>query len=285
MPAWIVVSSTLLLLIAAIALARVTRRMRRAERALAICTTELQKARHMATVGRLAAGLAHDFSNLLIPVIACSELLMTRRGGGQDARELLAIHEAGLRARDLVRRLLVQNRLELRMQTIDPARMLDSLRLFLDRFVTAGIELVVCADGAIPAMRADPAHIERVIVNLVSNAVAAIGRERAVDGRIVVRLAFERLDAVRARLLDVTVGGYVRITVEDNGPGMDVSVQARLFEPFFSTKRAEGGSGLGLAAVRDVVVQHGGGIAFVSEPRRGSRFDVYVPAAELADAR
>src|SRR5688572_23684648 len=103
MAAWLVVSSTLLLVAAAVALTLVTRRMQRAERALERCSPELREARRMAEVGRLAAGVAHDFSNLLVPIIACSELLMARRAGSADARELLAIHQAGLRARDLAR--------------------------------------------------------------------------------------------------------------------------------------------------------------------------------------
>jgi signal transduction histidine kinase len=283
MLARIVVLLALLLTSVLVAWGVALRRVHRAERALARARSELHDTRRLAVIGRGAAGMAHDFSNLLIPIIACSELLMARCEGADSERDLRAIHQAGIRARDLARRLLLDTRRQPIRQPIDPTQLLMSLRLFLDQFVGSGIGISFHGQRDMPWMLADPAQIERVIINLVANAAEALDQVWSTERRITVSLGREFFDAGRAQTIKVAYGCYVRITVQDNGPGIREEVRLKIFDPFCSTKRPDVGVGLGLSSVRDIVEQHAGAVVVYSQQQRGTRFDVYLPAIMPAE--
>ncbi len=284
MLARIVVLLALLLTAVSVAWVVALRRMRSAERCLARARSELHDVRRLAVIGRSAAAMTHDLSNLLIPIIACSELLMAQCEREQQQRNLRAIHQAALRARELTRGLLLDKPREPIRQTVHPTRMLLSLRSFLAQFVGSDIDIAFHAQADMPAMLADPAQIERVIINLVVNAAEALDRVWSDDRRITVSLDSEFIDAARPHVINVAHGCYVRITVQDNGPGIRDEVRTKLFDPFCSTKGPEAGVGFGLCSVRDIVEQHSGGIVVYSLPQRGTRFDVYLPAMAPAQA-
>jgi signal transduction histidine kinase len=133
----------------------------------------------------------------------------------------------------------------------------DALRAYRSA-LPESVELVVEAAQPLPAVHADRRLLERAVVNLVENALQAIGER----GRVQVRVG--------------AADGRVGVTVADDGPGMDADVQARVFEPFFSTKT--GGSGLGLALVKKIAEDHGGGVSLESGPA-GTRVGIWLPAA------
>lgn len=260
----------------------IIRRMRRAERDLLASREELSRAHHLEALGRLAGGVAHDFNNLLVPVLTCSEALMMMHRGGEAHRALMTIHQSGMRARELITRLLAFGRVaQMSIEPVFLPGLVSSLRPLLERFVDVNSELVVDPGEHIPAVMVDRAQIERIIVNLVSNAAdAARPPGPGHRSRIEVRLRCENVDDAAAIPRELARGTYVVLTVEDNGTGMSPEVRARVFEPFYTTKSPERGMGLGLASVVGIVERHGGVVELRSELGEGTRFDVWLPATD-----
>jgi signal transduction histidine kinase len=227
--------------------------------------------RHMAALGSLALGVAHDLNNLLQPIAMMSDELLARIPEGAPERDyVLLIRQAGTRARDLVRRLLaVTHRDPPQTQPIDLAAFVADALPLLKRGVPPHITVRPELE-AVPAIVGDESQIHQVLLNLVINATQAIG---AAGGEIAVSVApvLAGSGCARAR--------QVRLSVADNGCGMDAETQRHAFDPFFTTKPATEGSGLGLAIVQRIVAMHGGLIELDSATGRGTRVDVYFPAA------
>src|SRR5205814_3796794 len=169
-----------------------------------------------------------------------------------------------------------------RRQVLHPTRidlndMVNSVATMLQQLIGENIDLqIVCAPTA-PPVRADLAQLESALVNLVVNAGDAMPN----GGRLVIETARVMLDdEYCSRHVGVKPGAYVRLSVSDNGIGMSHDVQTRIFEPFFSTKEAGQGTGLGLATVYGIVKQSGGNIWVYSEPGQGATFKIYLPVDE-----
>ena len=232
----------------------------------------LRDAQRLETVGRLAGGVAHDFNNLLTVVLTNTNEQLERRDLDPQLRRSLAdTRDAAARGADLVKQLLVFGRRQgMRPETFDLRRSVTGIEPLLRRLLRENLRLEIELGETPLYVHADPAQLEILITNLVSNA------RDAIEGSGTVGIATER--CVRSEARDgLATGAYVVLAVRDTGVGMDSETQRHAFEPFFTTKDVGKGAGLGLAAVHGIVEQSGGQIRIESEPEHGSCFRVYLP--------
>jgi len=230
----------------------------------------LRDAQRLETVGRLAGGVAHDFNNLLTVVLANANELIEQTPG-TDSKQLVELRDAAARGAELVKQLLVfGKRHGTHPESFDLRQSVLSLAPLLRRLLGSGLTLEFELGESPLYIHADPAQIEILITNLVTNARDAIRGEGTIGiGTGAVTLS-EALDGVEA-------GSYVLLSVRDTGVGMDSETRRHVFDPFFTTKDVGKGVGLGLAAVHGIVEQSGGKIRLDSELARGSCFRVYLP--------
>jgi two-component system cell cycle sensor histidine kinase/response regulator CckA len=237
----------------------------------------LSEAEKMEAIGRLAGGVAHDFNNLLTVIGGYAELLLRQDG---EREELQEIARAAEQASALTRQLLAFSRRQvLHPRVVDLNAVVAEMEGMLQRIIGDDVCVAIkLADGLAP-VEADRAQLERVILNLAANA-----RDAMPDGgALTIETANVDLDAEQvARHGDGGPGPHVLLAVSDTGIGMDEDVRRHLFEPFYTTKPAGHGTGLGLATVFGVVKQSGGGIYVYSEPGRGTTFKIYLPTTEHA---
>jgi len=245
----------------------------------------LRQSEKMEAVGRLAGGIAHDFNNLLTAIFGYSEILLSKLEPDSEAHDAATeIHRAGKRAADLTRQLLAFSRKQkLRPEILDLNAIISNLEDMLRRLIGEQIDFRVRLDSSIGAVNADTTQLEQVIVNLVVNA------RDAMQGRGILEISTretELTEADLAELPDVDPGRYICLSVSDTGEGMDPITQEQIFEPFFTRKSADQGTGLGLATVFGIVRQSEGTIRVRSEPGAGATFDVLLPRVdEVPNAR
>jgi PAS domain S-box-containing protein len=241
----------------------------------------LRQAQKMEAVGRLAGGVAHDFSNLLAVILGWSDMLVRDLPPG-DARlreSADGIVEAAHRAVGVTRQLLTLSRKKLlRPEVLLLDGVVKDLGRLLARAIGERIELTLALEPGLWPVVADPDQLAQVLLNLAVNA-----RDAMPDGGpLLVATANVELRAP-APYLGLAAGRYVTLSVKDGGVGMTPEVRARLFEPFFTTK--DHGTGLGLATVYGIVHQAGGAIRVESRPGAGSTFTVFLPATDERTAR
>ncbi|MBI0475444.1 response regulator [Sphingomonas sp. MA1305] len=237
----------------------------------------LRQAQKMEAVGQLTGGLAHDFNNMLTGISGALEMMQVRiRQGriGDLERYVTAAQGAARRAAALTHRLLAFSR----RQTLDPKptdinRLVRDLHDLIQRTVGPGIEVeVVGAAGLWPAM-VDPNQLENALLNLCINA-----RDAMPDGgRITIETANRWLDQRTARERDLEPGQYLSLCVTDTGTGMTPEVQARAFDPFYTTKPMGEGTGLGLSMIYGFARQSGGQVRIYSEVGQGTTMCIYLP--------
>jgi two-component system, cell cycle sensor histidine kinase and response regulator CckA len=240
---------------------------------------QLLHSQKMEAIGRLSAGVAHDFNNCLLAIFGYSDLMLERyRDDPFLARNLTGLKEAGQRAAALTKQLLAFARrqpMETRVMSLNAV--VTGLEKMLQRLLGEDIHLETDLHLELGKVKIDPGQIEQVIVNLAVNARHAMPS----GGRLSLRTAPLETAADRPAPHDVPPGTYVLLTVEDSGMGMDAATQARVFEPFFSTKGE--GTGLGLSTAYGIVRQSGGHIFVNSAPGQGARFSVYLPVTREAE--
>ena len=237
--------------------------------------TQLHQSRRMEAVGRLAGGIAHDFNNLLTIIKGYGELALNRPGTPPEiAADVQQIGNAAERASNLVRQLLAFGRRQvLRPKSLDLNAIVVGMDKLLSRLMGADIQMTTTCSANIGTVKADPAQIEQVIMNLVVNARDAMPN----GGKLRIETANVELDDHYAREhVSVKPGPFVMLAVSDTGIGMDSETQAHVFEPFYTTKGGRG-TGLGLSTVYGIVKQSGGYIWVYSEPGAGTTFKVYLP--------
>jgi PAS domain S-box-containing protein len=237
---------------------------------------QLQQSRRMEAVGRLAGGIAHDFNNLLTIIKGYAELGVQRGGIQPELRaDIQQIENAAERASTLIRQLLAFSRRQvLQPKIIDLNAIVLGLDKLLGRLMGEHIEMVTRCAGNVGHVKADPAQVEQVIMNLVVNARDAMPK----GGRLTVETFNVDLDSTYARdHVSVKPGPYVMLAVSDTGIGMNPETVAHIFEPFYTTKESGQGTGLGLSTVYGIVKQSGGYIWVYSEPGKGTTFKVYLP--------
>jgi two-component system cell cycle sensor histidine kinase/response regulator CckA len=242
----------------------------------------LRQSQKMEAVARLAGGVAHDFNNMLTAISGYSDLLLHRLpDSSMLRRDVEEIRKAGDRAAALTRQLLAFSRRQvLEPKLLDLNAVVTRMGEPLRRMVGGNIELSTDLSPSLSRVKADPAQIEQVIMNLAFNA-----RDAMPDGgRLTIATADAELSPAYAAVhSEVRPGPHVLLSVADTGQGMDDEVQAHLFEPFFTTKERGKGTGLGLATVYGIVHQSGGHIRVNSAADRGSTFLVYLPRAEAIE--
>jgi two-component system cell cycle sensor histidine kinase/response regulator CckA len=233
---------------------------------------QLAQAQKMDAIGRLAGGVAHDFNNLLTAIVGHAELLHDSVPAGTEASQDLAeIEKAAERAAGLTQQLLAFSRRQvLQPRTLDLDAIIEGMKRMLQRLIGEDVRLAF-RPGRNSWVRADSSQMEQVILNLVVNARDAM----PTGGNITVETGATSLDDIAAHRLGLPSGTYVVLTVRDTGHGMDEATRARVFEPFFTTRKE--GTGLGLSTVYGVVRQSGGLIAVESAPGQGTTFTIHLP--------
>lgn len=257
----------------AIAILRDISRRRRSEKAL-------QYAQKMRTVGNLAAGLAHDFNNILTVIRGTIGLALTADVDESRIRTHLsvALRESD-RGAELVSRLMSFGRSEVANPIIvDPGRVIDGLSQMLRLTIGERIETRIERDARVWGILVDPCQLESAIVNLAFNARDAM--DAPGPGRLTIRVTNVEIEHPTAMAaLRLEKGSYVRIQVQDTGRGMDVATKSSALEPFYSTKRESGGTGLGLSMVSAFVRSSGGTIKILSAESQGTTVELYLPKA------
>jgi two-component system cell cycle sensor histidine kinase/response regulator CckA len=243
--------------------------------------SDLAHAQKMQAVGQLAGGIAHDFNNLLTAMLGFCDLLLTRHGPGDSSFEdIVQIRANAIRASNLVRQLLAFSRKQtLEPVVVDVASALTELSTMLRRLLGATIELRLELGSADEVIITDPGQFDQVILNLAVNA------RDAMPGGGTLTIRTDRVhvpESMRRGPEIMPAGSYVLIEVSDTGVGIPKEIINNIFEPFFSTKGAGQGTGLGLSTVYGIVRQSEGFVFVDSAPGRGATFSIYLPAVDHA---
>jgi len=240
---------------------------------------QLSQAQKMESVGRLAGGVAHDFSNLLSVIIGYSDVLLMRPELDPQAhRQIDEIKRAGNRAASLTRQLLAFSRQQvLEPRILNLNSIVTDTEKMLRRLIGEDIEFQTKLDPDLGSVRADPGQVEQIIMNLAVNA-----RDAMPDGgKFIIETSTVELDEDYALHHPPSVPGrYVLLSIADTGVGMDQETKAHIFEPFFTTKEPGKGTGLELSTVYGIVKQSGGYIWPYSEPGYGTQFKIYLPLVD-----
>jgi PAS domain S-box-containing protein len=245
---------------------------------------QLRESQKMQAIGTLAGGIAHDFNNIVAAILGNVELARQDAAGNRHMLVSLdEIAKAGQRARNLTQQILSFSRRQpTARRLVAPGPMVEEACRLLRATLPARVEMDCEIEADLPAVLADPTQISQVLLNLGTNAAYAIG---ARSGRIRLRVDAPLMDAHAVKPhVDLAPGRYVRISVSDNGSGMDATTLERIFEPFFTTKPVGEGTGLGLSVAHGIMRNHEGLIVARSEPGTGSVFELYIPASEATPA-
>ncbi len=229
---------------------------------------QLMHADRLATIGQLAAGVAHELNEPLSSILGFAQLLKRDPGMPEGARQdVQKIVTASLHAREIIKKLLLFARQTPTFKgPVDiNSVVLGAIDLFRHHFEKEGIELSCVLCPQMPVLAADAGQLTQVLVNLVVNAVQAMPE----GGRLVVKTHVE--------------DGHVVCSVEDTGVGMTEEVLDRLFVPFFTTKEVNQGTGLGLPVVHGIVTSHGGAIEVASTSGKGTTFTIRLPIEPAPD--
>jgi signal transduction histidine kinase len=256
---------------------------KRAEDALRRSEEMLRQSQKLDAIGGLAAGVAHDFNNVLSVIVGHADLLLAELPEVDPSRENVEeIRAAATRAAELTRQLLAFSRQQiLQPQHANIARIVNGMAKMLRRMIGEDVELSIVTPPKLGIVLVDPGQIEQVLMNLAVNARDAMPRGGTLTIEISEIEAEDINAADRAGLRPVR---HVMLAITDTGIGMDSDTQARIFEPFFTTKGPGRGTGLGLATVFGIVQQSGGSISTTSAPGAGTTFRIYLPTVDAAHA-
>lgn len=238
---------------------------------------QLFQSQKLESLGTLAGGIAHDFNNILTGILGYCEMaaLATRENQAvqDDLREIRA---AGLRAKDLVKQILTFSRRgESKLTVVDLAKVVEEALRLVRASTPATIAIVKELESG--AVRADPTQIHQVVLNLCTNAIHAM---KGGPGRLTVAVRRTAVTAATAAdVVDLKPGPHLCLTIADTGRGMDAATLARVFDPFYTTKKPGEGTGLGLSIVQGIVVNHHAALRVRSEPGVGTTFDIFLPAS------
>jgi PAS domain S-box-containing protein len=261
-----------------LAVSRDVSERKHAERARLELEESMQRAQKLESLGVLTGGIAHDFNNLLTPILGAAGIVLKELPEDEPMRaHLQRIQQAARRAAALVNQMLAYaGQRPLRVERLNLSDLVGEMRELLASSVSGRTTLDLQLASELPAVEAEAAQIGQVVVNLVTNASESLSDGA---GRITVRTGVVDVGAPPAGALfaeTMASGQHVYFEVGDTGCGMDAETCARIFDPFFTTKFT--GRGLGLAAVAGIVRTHRGAIQIESDPGRGTRFRVLLPA-------
>ena len=239
---------------------------------------QLRQSQTMESIGQLAAGVAHDFNNMLTVIQGHSGMMLARNNLPTEFLNCAqAIYFASERAAGLTRQLLMFSRKNvMKPEPRDLRLVVGDLSKMLKRLLGETVELEFNPPPELPLVQADTGMVEQVIMNLAVNARDAMPN----GGTLTISTnPVELSDAYVQTHPEARLGSFVCLRVSDTGSGMDSATMARIFEPFFTTKDVGKGTGLGLATVYGIVKQHEGWLEVSSEVGKGSTFNVFFPAS------
>ncbi len=241
---------------------------------------KFRQTQKMEAIGHLAGGVAHDFNNILVPIIGYTELGMMRLSPNDKLySDLAQIKSAAERAADLTRQILAFSRRQvLEMQILNLNDVITDFQKMIRRLTKEDIDLQINLAPSLGYIKADKTQIEQILINLIINA----GDAMPTGGNLVIETANVFLDeAYFEQYADEKKPGYyVMLAVSDSGQGMDAETQEHIFEPFFTTKEQGKGTGLGLATVFGIARQHQGQIWVYSELGKGTTIKIYLPQSK-----
>ncbi|MGD8658222.1 MAG: PAS domain S-box protein, partial [Desulfobacterales bacterium] len=236
----------------------------------------LRQAQKMQAIGTLAGGIAHDFNNILSAIMGYTELSMMELPQKSKAKyNLNEIYKASQRAKEVVKQILTfsrQSDQKRKPLKVDPI-VKESIKL-LKASLPSTIQIQLDIDPAAGIIEADATEIHQIIMNLGTNAYHAMSET---GGLLDVKVENADLNAEMAEHFEIRTGNYLSISVADTGHGMAPEVLERIFEPYFTTKEKDRGTGMGLAVVHGILKSYGGAIAVDSKPGKGTVFTVYIP--------
>lgn len=236
----------------------------------------LQQVQRMESIGNLAGGIAHDFNNLLFPIMGMAEILIEDLPDGSSEQESAReIFNAGQRGSELVKQILAFSRQsEHKVMPVHIQHVLSQVLKLAHSTIPANIDICENIQRDCGPVRADPTQLHQIAMNLITNAYHAVEHK---SGKIVVELKEVILDIDELSGSLLPLGHYVRLTVSDNGTGIEPGMMNDIFEPYFTTKEKGKGTGLGLALVYGIVKKYKGDIQVYSEPGQGTTFNIYLP--------
>lgn len=239
---------------------------------------QFRQAQKLEAIGTMAAGIAHNFGNLMTAILGYSELALEKLTENLPVKEdIEEIRRTGKRATALTEQLLAFSRKQARVsQILNLNQIVASMDRMLRPIIANRVEVVIVLDPELPMVKADPGQVEEVILNLVVNARDAMPG----GGRLFLTTRKVELGRWHEELGETVAGTYGMLEVGDTGVGMDAETRKRIFEPFFTTKAPGKGTGLGLSTVYGIVRQSGGYIAVFTGPQQGTRFQIYLPRGD-----
>jgi signal transduction histidine kinase/ActR/RegA family two-component response regulator len=268
----------LMMLIAIHLILQADRRRSAAQQAL---QAQLSRASKLESLGTLAGGVAHDFNNLLAGIIGFAEMAQDEAPPGTDqARHLAKVLQVAMRGKSLVERILAFSRGGARRTLVfELEPVVQEVLTLLSASLRADIVLERALSAPGGRLRGDPTQTFEAVMNLCTNAMQAMPQ----GGMLSVQVHRQRVIAPQVLSHSrLAPGDYLMVTVADQGTGVSAQAMERLFEPFFTTRAAQAGTGLGLAVVHGVVAEFGGGIDVNSSPGAGARFSLYLPECKEA---
>ena len=247
----------------------------------ALLERQLRQAQKMEAIGQLAAGVAHDFNNILTVIQGHAGLMQQNLDPGSPQKKSLEqIAGAAARAATLIRQLLMFSRKQvMQFRHLDLNDILRNAIKMLERLVGEHVQIDFRPQSPIPAIHADSSMVEQIAMNLAVNARDAMPN----GGRVSITTSLETIHRAPTPIdPEPRDGDYVCLTFSDTGAGMDTQILTRIFEPFFTTKPVGKGTGLGLSTVFGIVRQHKGWLEVESKPNHGTTFRVFFPASRQA---
>jgi nitrogen-specific signal transduction histidine kinase/CheY-like chemotaxis protein len=238
----------------------------------------LRQSQKMEAIGQLTGGIAHDFNNLLTPIVGGLDMLQRRALGGEREQRLIAgAAQSAERARTLVQRLLAfARRQPLQTVPVDVVKLVNEMVELLSSTLGPQIRIVIESGAGLAPAKADPNQLEMALLNLAVNARDAM----PTGGTLRISVSEHKVD--RQHGSGLGPGNYIRLSVSDNGTGMDEATLQRAIEPFFSTKGIGKGTGLGLSMVHGLTAQLGGTLQIHSRPEHGTTAHLWLPISAVA---
>lgn len=242
---------------------------------------QLLRSQRMESIGTLAGGIAHDLNNVLAPILMASEMLQMSEVKEDSKRWLSIISENAERGSNLVKQVLTFARgVEGERISVHLKPLIKEIVKVLRETFPKSITIKYEIDPDLWIVKADPTQIHQVMMNMAVNARDAMPN----GGTLTFKAANKSIDEQYARVLpDAKVGTYVEIEISDTGTGIPSDISSRIFDPFFTTKELGKGTGLGLSTSLTIVKSHGGFLNLYSEPGKGTRFSIYLPAESVGD--
>ena len=241
----------------------------------------LLQTQKMESIGNLAGGIAHDFNNILFPIIGLSEVLLEDLPSGSSEHQYASqILKAGERGRDLVKQILAFSRqTEQKMMPVRIRRVIKEVLQLGRSTIPSNIDITKNIQSDREMVMANPTQIHQVAMNLLTNAYHAV---EPTGGKIFIELNTTELNSDELADSSLGPGKYAVISISDTGCGIEPAMIDKIFEPYFTTKDKDKGTGLGLAVVYGIVKEHQGEIKAYSQVGKGSTFQVYLPLMEMS---